>query len=72
MAPRRLLRMLIALCAASAPRRAAPVRSSRSVTGALDRDYYLVNFPDRDSTTGIRDFACGWYTHDGHQERISS
>ncbi|MBL0175597.1 MAG: M23 family metallopeptidase [Ignavibacteria bacterium] len=67
MAPRRLLRMLIVLCAASAPLAAQPLSLEPPVKGALDRDYYLVNFPDRDSTTGIRDFACGWYTYDGHQ-----
>jgi hypothetical protein len=37
------------------------------VKGVPGADYYLVNFPDHDSTKGIRDFACGSYTYDAHQ-----
>ena len=61
----RLLTGLLLLTAPLLP--AQTVLYDWPVKGLPGADYYLVNFPDHDSAKGIRDFACGWYTYDGHQ-----
>lgn len=35
--------------------------------GVQLRDFFIVNYVDHDTTTGIGDFNCGDHTYDGHQ-----
>ncbi len=46
---------------------AQPLEFVAPVAGEYLRDYFIVNYVDHDSSTGIRDGNCGSKTYDGHQ-----
>jgi hypothetical protein len=71
-APRRLLLWIaFALAVAALPSGAGGANSGGDMTffpqaGILWQDLYPANFVDLDPGPGIRDFACGTQTYDGH------
>lgn len=57
---------LIALLAANAAEGAEPLRLALPVACETGKTCWVQQYPDRDPTSAVRDYACGAQTYDGH------
>lgn len=61
-----ILISFIAICAGSHYLHAQEVQFILPIDGIENKDFFIVNYVDHDSTSGIQDYECGTKTYDGH------
>jgi Peptidase family M23 len=59
--------LLLAACGESLLEPSTSLQLAFPLEGVLNRDFFLHNYVDLDPTTGIRDYACGVKSYDGHE-----